>query len=424
MQFKSLLAASLLSVALAPWVAGASPVAGPVAQPAWSPSWMASAEPLWGEDFVLPVGVPRAFDHQTVRQGARLSIGGSALRVTLSNEYASSALHVGAASVGSTTDTATASVASPRPLTFGGRTDIVIPAGATATSDPVDMQVAPLSKVAVSVFVVGPSMPGGFHWDAQEAVHVADGDRTLARELPSDAIEVPARAFLGAISVLTQHSPRTLVALGDSITDGAGSTPDADRRWPDALAAETAGQGIGVLNAGIGGGRLLRDGMGVSGLERLERDVFQQPGLSVVVVLLGTNDIGWPGGPFAPTEAPVTPDELIAGYRQLIAKARLHDVRIVGVTLPPFKHALEGTPLEGHYSEAKERTREAVDDWIRSSKEFDAVADADAALRDPADAARLAPALDSGDHLHPGDAGYRAIAQSVARALESIGIRR
>ena len=423
MPSKPRLAALLFSIAITAWTDKASPASGPVAQPAWSPSWMASAEPLWGKDFVLPTGIPQTFDHQTVRQSARLSIGGSALRVTLSNEYASSALHVGSASVGSTTDATAALVANPKPLTFGGRADIVIPAGATATSDPVDMKVAPLSKVAVSVFVLGPSMPAGFHWDAQGTVHIANGNRTLAKALPADATELSARSFLGAISVLAQHSPRTLVALGDSITDGAGSTPDADRRWPDALAAEMAGQGTGVLNAGIAGGRLLRDGMGVSALERLEHDVFQQPGLNAVVVLLGTNDIGWPRGPFAPNDVPVTPDELIVGYRQLIAKARLHDIRIVAVTLPPFKHALEGTPLEGHFSEAKERIRKAVNDWIRTSGEFDAVADADAALRDPADAERLAAVFDSGDHLHPGDAGYRAIAQLVSRSLETIGLR-
>jgi lysophospholipase L1-like esterase len=234
--------------------------------------------------------------------------------------------------------------------------------------------------------------------------------------MPPGALRLTARVFLAGVQVQTAAPPRTVVALGDSITDGNGATPDADRRWPDALAERLAPQGVGVLNAGISGGRLLRDGMGRSALARLPADVFAVPGVKAVLVLLGTNDIGWPGGPFAPREPAVGADEVIQGLRQLAAAARAHNVRIVAGTLTPFEHALAGTPLQGHHSERKEAVRQAVNAWIRSSGEFDAVLDFDRALRDPQHPARLAPAFDSGDHLHPGDAGYRAMAQLVDAA--------
>ncbi|MBA2672367.1 SGNH/GDSL hydrolase family protein [Ramlibacter sp.] len=413
----SLLAASSM------WINGACAADRLVPPSRWSPSWMSSAESTWPQGFVLPTGMPPAFDHQTVRQSARLSVGGTALRITVSNEYSASPLRIGAASVGLMADPGTGRTEHPKAVTFAGHPYVVVPAGATATSDPVDFAVAPLTTLAVSVFLPGASAPGGFHWLAQGTVHVAEGDQTSATSLPSNALKLTGRAFLGTISVLGGGVPHTVAAIGDSLTDGVGATPDADRRWPDALAEELAGQGIGVLNAGIAGGRLLRNGMGLSALARIENDAFQQPGLEAIVVQLGTNDIGWPGGPFAPADTPMSPQEFIDGYRQLIAKARVHNIRIIAVTVPPFKDALQGTPLEGHYSEAKERTRQAVNKWIRECAEFDAVADADRALRDAADRARLAPEFDSGDHLHPSDAGHRAIAHLVAQSLRSAGAR-
>jgi lysophospholipase L1-like esterase len=204
-----------------------------------------------------------------------------------------------------------------------------------------------------------------------------------------------------------------VVALGDSITDGNGSTPGTDQRWPDFLARRLAPQGVAVLNAGISGNRLLRPGMGDSGLARFERDVLRHPGLGAVIVLLGTNDIGWPGAAFAPHESLPQVSEITNGLRQLVEQAHVRNVRVIGATITPFEGALKGTPLEGHYSPVKESLRQAVNDWIRHSGAFDAVIDFDRLARDPSRPTRLRAEFDSGDHLHPGDAGYRAMADSI-----------
>jgi len=196
------------------------------------------------------------------------------------------------------------------------------------------------------------------------------------------------------------------------------ATPGADRRWPDFLARRLAPHGVAVLNAGISGNRLLRPGMGDSALARFDRDVLQHAGVRAVIVMLGTNDIGWPGGPFAPHEAVPQPAEITDGLRQLVARAHLRNVRVIAATLTPFEDALKGTPLEGHYSPRKEATRQAVNAWIRQAGAFDAVVDFDRLLRDPARPTRLRTEFDSGDHLHPGDAGYRAMADGIdLRAL-------
>jgi len=297
-------------------------------------------------------------------------------------------------------------------VTFGGAAGVEVPAGGEVVSDPVDLRVAPLARVAVSLFVPGPTAPSTFHWDARDTGHMVPGqavaDTTLGHTTP-----LPVRAFVSGLLVQAPTGTGSVVTLGDSVTDGNGSTPGADRRWPDALAERLAPRGTAVLNAGISGARLLKDGMGTSASARLTQELFATPGVRAVIVLLGTNDIGWAGGPFAPSEAPATPEALIAGYRQLVDRARVHGVRVIGATIPPFEGALQGTPLEGHHSPAKDRVRQAVNAWIRTAGAFDAVVDFDATLRDPARPTRLLPAFDSGDHLHPGDAGYRAMAAAV-----------
>jgi lysophospholipase L1-like esterase len=203
------------------------------------------------------------------------------------------------------------------------------------------------------------------------------------------------------------------VALGDSITDGAGATMDRDTRWPDFLAARLVDKQVAVLNAGISGARLLRDKMGDNALARLDRDVLSQPGIVSVIVLIGINDISWNHMAFAPGDGAADAEQLIAGYRQLIARAHARNVRIIGATLTPFEGALKDTPLIGYYTADKERVRQSVNEWIRRGGEFDDVVDFDALLRDPAHPTRLLPAYDSGDHLHPGDAGNKVMADAV-----------
>jgi lysophospholipase L1-like esterase len=371
------------------------------AQPAlaeehWTTSWYAAPQPAWDGTFTLPMNVPARLDHATLRETVRLSSGGRRIRLVFSNRYGREPVQLGAVRV--------EDASGSRTLTFSGQPGIAIPPGATVTSDPVAWPAQPLSRLAVTTSLPAPTSIASFHWGAQQTVQVATSNGTTS---------FGGRLFLNAVMVEAATPARTVVALGDSITDGNGSTPDADRRWPDVLAQRLAQHGIAVANAGISGGRLARDGMGRSALARFEQDVLSQPGVSDVIVLLGINDIGWPGSPFAPNERPATLAELTAAYRQLVAAAHVRGVRVTAGTLPPFEGALEGTPYAGHYSPAKEHLRQQLNQWIRTAGAFDAVVDFDAVLRDPANPRRLRPAFDSGDHLHPGDAGYRAMADAI-----------
>jgi lysophospholipase L1-like esterase len=379
----------------------------------WRDTWMASPQPLWSADFVLPLGVPARFEKQTIRQVARVSVGGSRVRIVLSNEEGHAPLVIGTAQVARHAEGSGVVAGSDRALRFGGQASVRIPPGARVVSDPIDLVLPALSRVAVSIYLPQPTAPAGFHFDARQTAYLVNGDHTSAAVLARDAATLSTRVFLAGVMVDGPQPPVTVVALGDSITDGNGATPDADTRWPDALAERLAPRGVAVLNAGISGARLLSDGMGRSALARIGRDVLSRPGVRTVVVLLGTNDIGWPGGPFAPREAAMTVDAFAQGYRTLVELARAHHVRLVAATLPPFERALQGTPLEGHHSPEKERLRQAVNRWIRESDSFDAVVDMDRVLRDPAHPSRLNPAFDSGDHLHPNDAGYRAMAAAL-----------
>ena len=268
----------------------------------------------------------------------------------------------------------------------------------------------------MTTWLPAPTPVESFHWGSQQTVRVTATAQAEQR--------FGGRRFLNAVLVEASKPQPTVVTLGDSITDGNGSSPDANRRWPDVLAERLAPYRVGVANAGISGGRLVSDGMGRSALARLDQDVLSQPGISDVIVLLGINDIGWPGSPFAPGEAPMTLDRLVSAYRQLVTTAHVRNIRVTAGTLPPFEGALEGTPFAGHYSPSKEALRQQFNDWIRSAGMFDAVVDFDALLRDPAHPGKLRPDYDSGDHLHPGDKGYRAMGEAVdIKGLTSAAIR-
>jgi len=395
------LAASLAAVIAAS--AGASPP--PPAH--WQPTWISPVQPLFPADAVLPMGMPAEFRDVTLRQVVRTSLGGPQLRLVLGNDGGTMPLTLGTVAVRAAGGDERATA-----VKFQGRDGIVVPPGARVVSDAVDLPTRAGDRLEVDLYLPQPTRLAGFHWDAQEHALLTRGD-TVGRRGVVPLETFTARAFVTELWVASDDAPASVVAIGDSITDGNGSTAGRDQRWPDHLARRLAPQGLAVLNAGIAGNRLLRGGWGDGALARLDRDVLGQPGVRAVVVLLGTNDIGFPGSPFAPTDAPVTLEALTSALRQLVERAHARDVRVMAGTVPPFKHALHGTPLEGHYSPDKDATRRALNDWIRHSGVFDGVADFDRVLRDPADPAQLAPALDSGDHLHPGDAGYRRMAESI-----------
>lgn len=378
----------------------------------WTATWTASPQPVWGTDFTFPMGAPQELDKQTIRQIARISLGGDRVRIVLSNAYGAEPVVIGRAHVALAGEKGAIDGAG-HVLTFSGQTSAVIPPGAPLVSDPVDLAVLPLSKLAVSIFLPEPTRPAGFHWDGRQRAYIAAGDQVDAPGLDGADDTSTARYFLSGIYVDGPQAQDVVAILGDSITDGNGATLDADARWPDYLAQLLAPRQVGVINAGISGARLLSDQMGVNALARFERDVLGQPGVKAVIVLLGINDIGWPHTALAPDTPLPAASELIAAYRQLIARARLSGVRIIGATLMPFEGALQGTALENYYSPEKEQLRQEVNAWMRESGEFDALQDFDALARDPEQPAQLGPEFDSGDHLHPGDAGHKAMAQAV-----------
>ncbi|WP_373873599.1 SGNH/GDSL hydrolase family protein [Pseudomonas pseudonitroreducens] len=377
----------------------------------WQATWSASPQRTWSKEVPLPLGVPTQIGNQTLRQSVKVSLGGQRVRIALSNAYGSQPVAIGGAAVALAAPAGRLGGPSHR-LTFAGQPTAYIAPGAELLSDPLDLAVPALGELAVSIYLPQPTAIETFHWDGKQRVHGGPGEQLDAGLLPVEGT-MEARLFLADVLV-ENPEPRPVVAvLGDSITDGRGASLDGNQRWPDLLAQRLASRGVGVINAGISGGRLLSDGMGQSALARFQRDALGKPGVRAAIVLLGINDISWPGSTFAPNNPLVQYQDLVAGYRQLIAQAHVRGVRIVGATILPFERALSGSPIENYHAANKEALRQRVNQWIRQSGEFDAVVDLDAHLRDPAHPLRLLPAYDSGDHLHPGDAGNRAMAESV-----------
>jgi lysophospholipase L1-like esterase len=402
------------------------PSTSAVAAVHWVGTWAASAQPA------RPGSEP-TFHGQSVRLIAHTSIGGRKLRVRLSNVYGDKPVRVGSACVARRTSAAEIDASSSRPLTFGGRKSTTVAAGSVAVSDPAELDVPALSDVAISLFFPETAVVGTSHQLALQTSYVsAEGsDATADAKFPV-AKTITWWPLLTGVDVAASSRGASIVAFGSSTTDGDGSSRDANRRWPDVLAERLheTGLELGVLNEGIIGNRLLNDSprsasnpfgpiLGEAGVTRFKRDVLDQPGVKFVMIGLGVNDILFPAFPFTPPSETVTADQIIAGYRQLVARAHSKGVRAIGTTIPPFEGAtFKAAGLDlALFTPERERVRAAVNEWIRSGGGFDGVVDFDAAVRDPARPAQLLPAYAAPDRLHINDAGNVAQAGAVSLAL-------
>lgn len=396
------------------------------AQEHWVATWAASPQ---SARLVLPPGLqappsppsggqtgqvnrPPAFppllspNNQTVRMIVHTSIGGSRARIQLSNAFGTTPLNVGAVHVALRDKGSAIVPTSDRALTFSGKAQVTIPPGAEIVSDAVDLNVPKLGDLVVSVYVPGEAKEPTSHLTGLHTTYISKpGDLSGAPAIV-DATTTESWYWLSGVDVLAPADAGLIVAFGDSITDGATSTADTDSSWPSRLAqrllANKATTNLAIVNEGISGNRLLHDGMGISALARFDRDVLALPGVKWLIVMLGINDIGF--GSLASSEA-VTADDVIAAHKQLIDRAHLHGIRVMGATLTPFAGAL-------YYSEGGEAIRQAVNQWIRTSKAYDAVIDFDMATRDPENARQIRSAYNIRDHLHPNDAGYKAMADA------------
>ena len=382
---------------------------------AWVSSWGASQQIPESQN-ALPADDMR---DATIRQIVHLSLGGSALRVHLSNAFGTTALHFTSVHIAHPTSSAAAAIdpASDRALTFGGNPDVTIPPGAEFVSDAVEMPVAPLSDVAVTFHLDAPPVQETGHPGSRSTSYYVHGDQVSAADLPDakhvdhwyDLTEIDVRTLPGAGA-----GAGVVIALGDSITDGHAATTNGNDRWPDVLAARLQAskktRNIGVSNQGIGGNHLLTDGLGPNVLARFDRDVLAPAGVRWLIVFEGVNDLG---GLARIAEVPAEQHaalvaRLIAAYQQIIERAHAHGLRVYGATITPYTGS--GYYHPGSLSEAD---RQALNAWIRAAGNFDAVIDFDAVVRDPAHPEQLFPAFDCGDHLHPSPAGYKALGESI-----------
>jgi lysophospholipase L1-like esterase len=373
----------------------------------WVGTWAAAPAPAEGIT---------GFNNHTIRLNPRVSIGGERLRVRISNAYGNRPLQIGAASMARRDQGPAIVPGSDRTLTFGGEDGIAIAAGAVAFSDPVELEVKPLTDLAVSIYLPGEVLPAfqitGRY--ARQTNYVSPpGNFATDTVMPVGNL-TDQWFFLCGVDVLAPAEARAVVAFGDSLTDGNISTIDAFCRWPDQLARRLVGRDeppIGVMNNGLGGNRILHDLRGDSGLRRLGRDVLEQPGVTHVIVMLGTNDLR---NRWAKPEEEVTGEQMIAGLKQMAIRAQSAGVKIIGATLTPFGNE---TFMANAWNPTREKHRETVNEWIRNSGTFDGVADFDAAVRDRETPTQMATKWDCGDGLHPSDAGYCHMADVIDLAL-------
>jgi lysophospholipase L1-like esterase len=383
----------------------------------WITTWAATPAPRWGQELPPPFDVPETLADQTIRQIVRTSVGGQQVRIVISNEFGARPLTIGAATIALSSGSSTVDAAALRSVTFGGKPSVVIPPGAPFVSDPVDLVVKPLSSVAVSIYLPMSTAISSVHWDGEQTGYISTrGDDTKSIRFAAGST-TRSRLFLSGVQVLAKGDSTAVVFFGDSITDGACSTPDGNNRWPDHIAERFQGEGhpyVAVVNEAFSGNRLLTNGMGTNALARFNRSVLSHAHVSTIVMMLGLNDIGWPGkSSLTPADPEPTAQDLIEGYEQVVVRAHEHGIRVIIATLSPFADALSGTPLSGYYTPEKDAIRGQVNAWIRTNSTADGLIDFDGVLKDPQNTAHLNPVYDCGDHLHPNDLGYRAMAQAV-----------
>lgn len=378
--------------------------------PDYVTSWTSSPQAVWDDDFIFPTNIPRTLENQTVKQAIRVSLGGDNFRIEMTNVYGSTPIKLGKLTVGiPANEKDIYALKKTVTVTFGGDEEATILPGATILSDNIPLRVLPLSSIVISAFVPEKTAIQTFHWDGRQTNLIVPGDQSQVLEPSKERFETTARLFISGLFV-KKEGGSAIAVIGDSITDGATASLNKNTRWTDFLAERLKNKDIAVFNAGISGARLLSDGMGSNALSRLNRDVISKPGVSHLIVLLGINDIAWPGTLFAPNSEIPNLNKLIAGFTQLAAQSHLHGKKILVATLPPFESALPETPLNDYYNEEKNALRLTLNNWIRHADVFDGVIDADMILQDPDKPNRMNKEFDSGDHLHPGDAGNKALA--------------
>jgi len=405
-----------VSLIAAPFAAGAQQTGH------WVAAWGAAPHALIQFPGTPP---PPGFENQTLRMIVRPTIGGERLRIQLSNVFGTSGLKIGAAHVALLENSSKIVAGSDRTLAFGAQPAVVIPPGALIVSDAVDLKVPALTEIAISLFLPEPASISTTHLVGQHETYVSGpGDFTGSPEIAA-VKTVHSWYWLAGVEIWSSERTTALVTLGDSITDGFGSTAGQYRDWPDQLASRLAsskGESLAVINEGIGGNRILHDGMGVNALARLDRDVLAQAGVTQMILLEGVNDVGWPHMKPPKGMDPeiikrmnvaaqdVTATDLIVAMKQIIERAHEHGIRIYGATILPYEGA-------DYYSEPGESSREAVNQWIRTSGAFDGVIDFDLATRDPVNPKHMRDDLQIGDHLHPNDNGYKIMADAIDLAL-------
>lgn len=390
----------------------------------WVGTWAAAVHQ---PDLLVPGLSNTGYKNQTLRQTVHTSLGGHRVRIRFS-AFGASALLIGSAHIALSAGGPAVVPGSDRTLTFGGQESITIPPGAPVLSDPVELSFPALANLAVTIFVPGMTEPAAWHFEARQTTYISPaGDFTATEVMPFEST-AQAWFWLSGVDVMTSTEEGAIVAFGDSGTDGTHSTLDANQRWPDELARrlllQRRSRKMGVLNAGLAGSRLLHDALGPNGLARFDRDVLSQSGLSYVILFFGNADIGegWPGGLYPGDE--VTADQIIQGYKQLIDRTHARGVKILGATLNPTKGFVVPGTAFAFFSPLNEEKRQTVNNWIRTSGEYDGVIDFDEVLRDPNNRSRLLPLFDSGDHGHPTDDGYKAMADAIDLALFRTGDHR